>query len=167
MTIIQTRNPEAEQLTSPDQAWAERNHVAEWYDNAGGTVTISAVTVPLAATRHNFAPELYTFASNILTINEAGLYRFDFLVAASKAGSTEGSFYAFLEEDPATAVFALVPSTTVYTTVFSAPGSVYGSVTLRAGVAYRYRLRYATFGVNFTLIDDGSHLSVMRLFHSG
>jgi len=167
MPIIQTRNPEAEQLTSPDQAWAERNHCAEWYDTAGGLGTVAAATVPLATARHNFAPELYVMATNILTITEAGLYKFEFLVAASKAGSTEGSFYAFLEEDPDTGTFVLVPATTAYTTVFSAPGSVNGSVILRAGANYRYRLRFATFGPTFTTIDEGSKLSVTRIYKNG
>lgn len=168
MPSAQVRNASMQQLNSADLLDVEdRNWGAEWYDSIGGQATIGAVAVNLDAERHNSAPEIFDFSSDILTVLEAGLYQFNFCVAADKAGSTEGSFYAFLQEDPDTGIFADIPATTAYATVFSAPGSVSNSLVILAGINYRYRLMFATHGVTFTTIQDGSNLSVVRLFKNG
>jgi hypothetical protein len=168
MPVVGLRNADAQQIGSVDHLDVEdRNFGAEWYDSAGGTAFIGAITVPLATTRHNSAPEFYDMSSGILTVAEAGLYLLNFCVAVFKAGTSEGSFQAFLEEDADVGSFSLLPATTSYATTFSSSASVYNSVLLQVGINYRYRLRTATHGVVFTTVADGSKLSVIRLFKNG
>lgn len=165
MPVMQERNSEAQLLGSVDHLfYDDRNFCGEWIDSAGSAGFIAAITLPLATARHHFFPEAFTMASNILTVLAAGFYCFDWTVYATKAGSTEGSFYSFLEEDPATAVFATVPASTVITTCFSAAGTVHNSLILKAQANYRYRVQVASFGTNFSTLANQSRFSVMRLF---
>ena len=168
MPIAQVRNASLQELGSTDHLDVEdRNFAAEWYDGTGGASYIAAITIPLSVTRHNAAPTIYSVSSNILTITEAGGYLFHYLVHADKAGSNEGAFYAYLEEDPATGTFAQIPATWVTATVFGAPGTVGGTTLVRAGINYRYRLVTGTYGVQFTTVADGSKLTVMRCWKNG
>lgn len=165
MPVMQERNSEAQLLGSVDHLfYDDRNFCGEWIDSAGSGNFIGAMTLPLGTVRHHFFLEAFTMAAGILTVLAAGFYCFDWTVYATKAGSTEGSFYSFLEEDPATAVFAEVPATRIVTTCFAAPGTVHNSLILKAQANYRYRVQIATFGVTFATLANQSRFSVMRLF---
>lgn len=170
MPIVQGRNASMQQLNSPDVLNVENNNFcAEWYDGVGGTNFLAATTVPLATERQNAAPEIFTMASNILTIAEAGLYLFNFAVTGANSGSAEMIALMTLDEDPATAVFATVPGTLTYGTWFNGSGTLYNSAVLRVGIAYRYRLSISRIGGSVTpsLVQNASHLSVIRLFKNG
>lgn len=165
MPVIQERNSEAQLLGSVDHLfYDDRNFCGEWIDSAGGTAFIGAVVLPLATARHHFFPEAFTMASGVLTVLAAGFYLFDWTVYATKAGSSEGSFYTVLQQDPATGTFVDLPASKVVTTCFAAPGSVHNSLIVRAEVNYRYRVTVASFGVQFTTSANDSRFSVMRLF---
>lgn len=165
MPIVQERNSEAQLLGSVDHLfYDDRNFCGEWIDSAGGTAFISATVLPLATARHHFFTEAFTMASNILTVLTAGFYLFDWSVYATKSGSTEGSFYVVLQQDPATGTFADLPASKQVTTCFAAPGSIHNSLILLAEANYRYRVILASFGVTFTTSANDSRFSVMRLF---
>lgn len=178
MPTVGLRNTDAQQIGSTDHLDVEdRNWSAEWYDTAIGTPAfIAAITVPLAATRHNSAPEIYSMSSDILTILEAGLYLLTYTVTAFPDPVGSYGFYSYVEEDPATGTFASVPAS--YTSGASAFGSVTSassSLFIHVGANYRYRLLAASFGNNFKLapysspfgLYYGSKLGVMRLFKNG
>jgi hypothetical protein len=168
MTVIQTRNAEAAALESTDHlSTNDRNFSAEWLDAVGGQSTSEAVTVTLATQVHNFAPEVFDMASNILTILEGGFYQLAYTIYVQKSGSNEGSFYAFLEEDPATGTFTEIPGTRSTATAFNGPASG-SSLTNRYVLPnYRYRLRFATFGVTFSTVGGFTKLSAVRFFKNG
>lgn len=170
MPTVGLRNAEAQGIGSTDHlSINDRNFAAEWYDSAGGTGFLAATTVPLAATRHNSAPEIFSLASNILTLIEAGLYLLLFSVSVQQSGSAEMIYQAYLEEDPATTVFTTIPGTLSTCTFFAGSGSLCNYVMLRAGLSYRYRLQVQRLGgaVTPTLVQNGSKLSVLRLFKNG
>lgn len=166
MPIMQERNSEAQLLGSVDHLFAEdRNYCAEWYD-AGGTGFIGATTVPFASTRHNFFTEVYSMSAGVLTVLQPGFYIFNWSVYASKVGVTEGSIYSFLEQDPATAVFTELPASRAEVTTFSPPAFLTNQVIIRAQENYRYRVRAASYGIQFTTVVNMSRLSAIRLFKS-
>lgn len=170
MPTAQVRNASMQQLNSADLLDIENNNFgAEWYDGAGGAGFLGATVVPLATTRHNSAPEIFSLSSNILTITEAGLYLFNFAVTGANSGSAELIIEAHLEEDPDTGVFATVPGTITYLTWFTGWGTLYNSAILRVGIDYRYRLVAARVGgaVTPTFLQNGSKLGVVRLFKNG
>lgn len=170
MPIVQARNASMQQLSSPDVLDVENNNFcAEWYDGAGGTGFMASTVVPLATERQNAAPEFYVMASNILTISEAGLYLFNFAATGANSGSAEMIAALTLDEDPATGSFAAVPGTLTYGTWFNGSGTLYNSAVLRVGLNYRYRLSISRIGgsVTPTLVQNASHLSVIRLFKNG
>lgn len=170
MPSAQVRNASMQQLNQADQLDVEdRNFGAEWYDGVGGTGFLGATVVPLGTTRHNSAPEIYSLASNILTILEAGLYSLFFSATAANSGSAELITSMFLEEDPDTGIFATVPASETYTTWFNGWGTMYNSVLLQVGIDYRYRLVVQRVGgtVTPTLLANGSKLSVVRWFKNG
>lgn len=167
MPIVQERNSESQLLGSVDHLFYEdRQFCAEWIDSAGGLSFSAVVTVPWATARHNFFPLLYTMSAGVLTLLEAGFYIFDWTLYCSKAGVTEGSFYSYLEQDPATGTFAEVTASRTNVTTFSPPGVLHNTLVLRAQANYRYRVQVATFGATFTTVANQSRLSVIRLFRS-
>lgn len=169
MPTVGIRNNDAQQIGSTDHLDVEdRNFGAEWYDGAGGTSFATDTVVPLATTRHNSAPEIYSLASNILTVLEAGLYFFSFAVTAQHAGSSELIFFSRLQEDPDTGTFADIPGTITYTTFFAGQGTAFNSALLRVGLDYRYRIIVSSLsGGSNSLFQNGSKLSVFRLFKNG
>lgn len=170
MPIAQVRNASMQEIGSTDHLKTDnKNFGAEWYDSAGGTTFIDAVTVPLAGEKINTAPTVFSMDSGVLTVTEAGLYLFNFSVTVNNSGSDEMIFQAFLQEDPATGTFATVIGTSTYGTLFAGNGSVFNSSLVRAGISYRYRIRASRHGgvVSSQLLQNGSKLSVVRLFKNG
>jgi hypothetical protein len=169
MPVVGLRNADAQLIGSVDHLDVEdRNFGAAWYDSVGGGSFAAAITVPMATERHNSAPEIYNMSSGILTVAEAGLYFFSFAVGVSHAGSTEMIFNIILEQDPDTGIFTEVPGTTTYTTFLTGFGTGFNTALLRVGIDYRYRLRVSSLvGGSNSLIANGSHLSVFRLFKNG
>lgn len=177
MPVMQVRNAEAQALGYVDHLRTDdRNFAGEWYDSGNLSAGFVAATpMLLPAVRHNSAPEVYAMASNVLTIAEAGLYLFDYTLFANPPSTTHTSFYCYLEQDPATGVFAAVPaSMSVGVTISGSSGAAHTSVLLRVGINYRYRVMAATFGVTHTMVGSsggntyyGSRLSVVRLFKNG
>lgn len=170
MPVVQIRNADAQMLGSADHLfYDDRNFAGEWYNNAVSASYIAAINVPLNVTRFNAVPQVYSLGADIITLLEAGFYVISFLVVAQKTtfSATEGSFYAFLEEDPATGTFATVPASTAYATCFSAPGSCYGSAIVLTQANYRYRVRSATHGVPHTMLANSCNLSIFRLYKNG
>lgn len=174
MPSAQTRNASMQQLNSPDALDTEdRNFGAEWYDSAGGQAFLFSqgpFTLNLDVEKINSAPEFLTMSSDILTLLEAGLYLFSFqlMVTANGAGIT----HAWLEQDPDTTVFALVPAAVTY---FPTSNGVSGISTatvtniVQVGIDYRYRIRYEQShgSTPTTTVANGSKLSVVRLFKNG
>lgn len=170
MPIIQERNASMQQLNSADALDVEdRNFGAEWYDSVGGTAFLASTVVPLATERHNAAPEIFSMVSNILTLTEAGLYLFNFAATAANSGSAELIAAMTLDEDPDSGVFAAIPGTLTYWTWFNGSGTAHNSCLVRAGLNYRYRLAVSRIGGSVTpsLVQNASHLSVVRLFKNG
>lgn len=176
MPTVQVRNPSLQQLESADLLDVEANNFcAEWYDSGGfGANYIAAITVPLAATRHNFAPQIYVMASNILTITEAGFYFFNYTVQTGPETPGDGAGYAFLQQDPATGTFAdLIASMAMAVSVAGSAITIHSNVILKVEANYRYRLMAASAGTNYQLrgaglgAPNGSRFSVIRLYKNG
>lgn len=151
-----------------------KNFAAEWYDHAGGQVFIlggGPYTLNLDTEKVNSAPTVYVMTADILTVVDAGLYLFFFQLMLSSNGN--GVTHAWLEEDPATGVFAItLPAVTFFPTPAININSVStGVVTalIQVGINYRYRVRYEQShgSTPCTTVADGSKLTVMRLFKNG
>jgi hypothetical protein len=170
MPIVQVRNTSMQELNSADALDVEdKNLSADWYDSVGGTGFIASTVVPMGTQRHNDAPTLFSMASNILTILEAGLYFFNFAATAQNSGSAELITAMTLDEDPDTTVFAAVPGTLTYNTWFNGSGTMVNTALLQVGANYRYKLMVSRIGgaVTPTLVQNASHLSVVRLIKHG
>lgn len=174
MPIVQTRNASMQQLNSADALDVENNNFsAEWYDHAGGQSFLlgnGPFTLNLDTERINAAPTVYSMATDILTIVDAGLYLFSWQLMVSANGL--GVTHAWLEQDPDTGTFALVPSAVTYfPTVNGITGLSTATVTnlIQVGLSYRYRIRFEqSHGSTPTVtVLDGSKLSVVRLFKNG
>lgn len=174
MPIVQTRNASMQELNSADALDVENNNFgAEWYDHTGGQsfqLGSGTFTLNLDTERINSAPEFYSMAADILTLADAGLYLFSWQLMVSANGL--GVTHAWLEQDPATAVFAAVPSAVTYfPTVNGITGLSTAVVTnlIQVGLSYRYRIRFEqSHGSTPTVtVLDGSKLSVVRLFKNG
>lgn len=177
MPTVGLRNVDAQQIGAADHLDVEdRNFGAEWYDATGGqtyTLGTAAFTLNLGTTRINTAPTVFEIASNIITLLEAGLYLFNYKTTITHNGGSSNAVSRFwLEEDPDTTVFTLVPATSIYIsqppiTAASVSGS--GSLYLRAGIDYRYRLRLEEVSGSSPLITaaNGTQLSIIRQFKNG
>lgn len=177
MTIAQKRNASMQQLNSADLLPVEnKNFAAEWYDSAGGQSYLSgnpAFTVNLDTERVNTAPTVFALSSDIITLTDAGLYLFNFLVTVRQnGGSSAVVSRMWLEEDPDTGVFAEVPATMNYfstAAISAASSSGFVSATLRVGINYRYRVRLEETSGSSSLITvaNASYLNIIRLFKNG
>lgn len=177
MPIAQTRNEPMQGLNSVDQLRVQdRNFSAEWYDAVGGQVYAlgtAPFTVTLATERLNTAPSVYSIASNIVTLSEAGVYLFNFqVIVQQNGGSSAVTSRAWLEQDPATGTFTAVPAAITYfsnaaISASSAGGS--SSTVLRVGAAYRFRVRLEESSGSSSLITlaNGSSLRIVRLWQNG
>lgn len=177
MPLLQVRNPSAQELGSTDHLDVEdRNFAAEWYDNAGGqtyTLGTSPFTINLTTERINSAPTIFSLASNIITISEAGLYLLHAQVMVQQNGGSSSVVSRFwLEQDPATTVFSEVVSTRSYihqAPLSSAIASNSLNTLLQVGLNYRYRLRLEEAYGSSPLITvaNGTKLTLTRLFKNG
>lgn len=175
MPIVQTRNASMQQLNSADALDVEDNNFGgEWYDHAGGqsfTLGNPLFVLNLDTEKINSAPTIYSMASNILTIAEAGLYLFSYQVMVSSGG--QAVTHAVLEQDPATGSFSVsIPAVTYFPTQGAGlSGISTGVVTalIQVGINYRYRIRVEQShgSTPMLTVADGSKLSVMRLFKNG
>lgn len=177
MPSAQTRNASMQQLNSADLLDVEdRNFGAEWYDSIGGqdfTLGGGPFTLNLDTEKINSAPTVFTIASDIVTLTEAGLYLFSFqLMAVHDGGSSACVNRVWLEEDPDTTVFAEALPAVNYFPMAAISASVStGIVTslIQVGINYRYRIRFQqSYGSSpLTTVADGSKLSIVRLFKNG
>jgi len=176
MPTVGLRNTDSQQIGSADHLDVEdRNWSAEWYDSGFfGSAYIAAIVVPLITTRQNSAPEIFSLASSILTILEAGIYFFNYTVMASPTTGVDAQGYGYIEEDPATGTFAQLPGTmAAAASTLGSATSIHTNCILRVGINYRYRLMAASAGTNWNLLGSGlgngwgSRLSVIRLFKNG
>lgn len=177
MPLIQERNASAQELGSADHLNVQdRNWGAEWYDHAGGQsfqVGGGPFTLNLDTEKLNSAPSVFTLASDIVTITEAGLYLFTFqLMAIQNGGSSACVNHLYLEQDPATGVFATyLPATTYFPMAPISSSVSTGNVVslVQVGINYRYRIRFEqSYGSSPLLtVADGSKLSIVRLFKNG
>lgn len=177
MPTVGLRNADAQQIGSADHLDVEdRNFGAEWYDATGGqtyTLGTAAFTLNLDTTRINTAPTVFELASNIVTLKEAGLYLFNYKTTIiHNGGSSSAASRLWLEEDPDTTVFTLVPATAIYLhqpPIFAASVSGSGFLYIRAGIDYRYRLRLEESSGSSPLITtaNGTQLSIIRQFKNG
>lgn len=174
MPVVQVRNAEAALLGSTDHLFFDdRNFCAEFYDHAGGQTFIlgnSPVLVNLDTVKVNVAPTEITLASDIITLVEAGLYLFRFQVMVIHNGSSSATVNrCWLEEDPATGVFAMtLPAVNYFTMapIINSVGTGCGFALRMTQANYRYRImvdqQYGS-GSEKT-VADGSSLSIVRLF---
>lgn len=177
MPIVQERNASMQELNSADaQDIEDRNFGAEWYDSTGGQTFIlgnAAIVLNLNTQRVNSAPTIFSMASSILTITEAGLYLFSYSVTlAQNGGSNINANHAYLEQDPATGTFAPITSLRNYFPVAplaSAIGSGMMTSIVQVGINYRYRVRVeqVTGSAPMITVANTSKLSVIRLFKNG
>lgn len=172
MPVAQRRNDAMQQLNSVDQASIkDRNFAGEWYDNSGGVAFDSAIVLNLDTERINTAPTVFVMAADILTITEAGVYKFEYKVTAShSSGSSAAVLAIYLEEDPATGSFAIVPASIHYATQHTVGfNSAQSNVILRVGINYRYRVRVARSSGSDQLLttNSASKLSVVRMWKNG
>jgi hypothetical protein len=177
MPITQQRNAEMQGLNTADLLSADdKNVAAEFYDAVGGQDYLlgsSTLTLNLDTTALNIAPTVYSLASDIVTIAEAGLYQFVYQVTVKlDGGASHAVTGIWLEEDPATGTFALVPTTYINSTVADIGTSAVtavGYITKLVGFNYRYRLRLEqnNGSTPMTTVANGSKLSIVRLFKNG
>ena len=169
MTTIQRRNAEMVALLQADLLPAtDRNLAAEFYNSATGTTFTGTVTAPLDTTRLNLATGLFSLVSNALTIAQAGIYRLAYhATVGHSTGSSEAVVDFWLDQDPATTVFAEVPATKTFVRI---PGTSWGSggavCILRAYAGYRYRIIADRDSGSDTLqfLAQGVRLSVECLY---
>lgn len=168
----QKRNASMQALNGVDMLHIDnKNFAAEYYDGPGGQTFTSAVTVNLDTEKLNAAPTVFSLTADIITLLEAGLYLFNFCATAShSSGSSNATIAVWLEEDPATGSFAIIPGTICYA-VINTVGFVtaVNSSIIRAGIDYRYRLQIARTSGSDTMITvaNQSKVSILRLFKNG
>lgn len=172
MPQSQRRNGPMQDLNKADLlSHHDRNFAGEWYDGPGGQTFTSAITVNLDTERLNTAPNAFTLLSDIVTVYEAGIHLLHFCVTSShNSGSSPAVITAWLEEDPATNSFAIVPGTVMYATAHTTGYvSNVGMAILRIGIGYRYRVRVAVAsgGDTFVTNSNQSKLSIVRLWKNG
>jgi hypothetical protein len=141
MPAIQTRNADMQLLGGADHLRAlDRNFIFEAYHNSSNSFTATTV-LGLDTQRLNHAPEYFVLASNILTIEEAGVYLFNVRTTLTITGGAAGQAAIALEQDPATGTFTTVLSGLCY--VYIPPAlnaSMQLVVPLLVGENYRYRI---------------------------
>jgi hypothetical protein len=172
MPDAQERNASMQSLGSADHLRAQdRNISIAMYGQNGGPIFNSAQTVTLEEIRYNHAPEVFEVDSDILTVNMAGIYLFLFAAGAYDYLTTgDATVGAWLEEDPATAVFAQVPATVSYAAILAGGyATLQMQAVLRVGEGYRYRLRVAriTGSGNLIIGMASSSLSAILLSAAG
>lgn len=177
MPIAQLRNASLQELGSPDHLPTEnKNFGALWYDATGGqafSLGSGDSTLNLDTEKVNSAPEIFSLSSDVVTLLTAGLYLFSFqLMAIHNGGSSACVNRFWLEEDPDSGSFSTVLPAVNYFPMAAIPNSASsGMVTtlLRAGIDYRYRIRFnQSYGSSPLLtVADGSYLSIVRLFKNG
>lgn len=177
MPTVQKRNDAMMQLNQADLLRVQdRNFAAQWYDATGGqsfSFGTAAFTVNLDTEQLNTAPTVYSMASDILTITEAGVYLFTAQVTTQQSGGSSAAVnHIWLEQDPATGTFALVTAAQTYFTMAAIPsaaGSGFIHAMLRVGINYRYRLRLEQpYGSSTMITLAGcSRLTVVRQWKNG
>lgn len=169
MPAIQTRNADAQLLGSVDHLFArDRNFVFEAYHNGSNLFTVETV-LGLDVVRQNFTEELYDLSGNILTLYAAGVYLFSFRSSFSISGGGVGQAAFYLQEDPATGVFATVPVALGYVYLpASLNNTLQITVPLRVGLNYRYRLAAVrtSGGGNVSTINQTTTLSAVLLYNN-
>lgn len=169
MPAIQQRNDEQAGLLQADFLTVDDRNVA-WsvFDGAGNTFT-SEETQAFNQTRINMAPALFSFDGSVLTLMEAGIYQMAVHASVANIGGTglaEASI--FLQQDPATGVFATLPGMSAGVYVPAGANwrncGAFSGVVL-AGANYRYRVRVARVNGADTLALplQGSGWTVVRL----
>ena len=169
MPISQVRNSDAQLLGSADHGLAkDKNFVFEAYHSSSNTFTAETV-LSLNVVRQNFTEELYDLTSNVLTLYQAGVYLFNLRTSFSMSGGVAGQAAFYLQEDPATGVFATVLASVGYAYIpASLNTTLQISVPLRVGSNYRYRLaaiRSSGTG-NVSTVSQATTLSAILLYNN-
>jgi hypothetical protein len=177
MPSSQVRNADAQILGFVDHLNVEdRNFSAEFYDNVGGQSYLlgdPVLTVNIDTSRINSAPTIYSLASDVVTIAEAGLYLASFHVSSQLAGGSTSVVSQFwLEEDPDTGVFGEVTASRgffVHAGILNSVSGASMTTLLQVGIDYRYRIRLEQIYGSSTLntLFRGSKISFIRLFKNG
>lgn len=174
--IIQKRNAEMTALVSADLLSVDdKNAATELYSNAGGQVftLASPITVTLDTQIITSFPEVFEMDSNALTILEYGLYHFYASAqVVQNGGSASAALVAWVEEDPDTGVWAIVPQSEAYFTMAPITQARCGTqiiFTRFSSPNYKYRLRVTQQAGSSSLATIGSFckLGCVRLFKMG
>lgn len=175
--VVQQRNAEMTSLASSDLLSVnDKNAAIQVYDASGlGSFTLG-VTLQVALDTLSFSnhfPEVFSFESNVITVLEHGLYHFYGSSTATQAGgSSAAGLNVWIDEDPATGVWALLPVSSSYYTVpaiSAARASGSFSFTKHVAPGYRYRMRTTQHSGSgpFTTVAGMSLLGIIRLFKTG
>lgn len=170
MALTQTRNAEMQMLGSADHLFAkDRNFCFSAY-NSGSDLFTSTITLSLNTVVLNHAPEIFSFASNILTILVPGVYLLRAHGTFAMTGGVAGQSVMTIDEDPATGTFAnVLPSTQTYTYL---PANLNASwettVVALVKANYRYRLSAArTSGsATITTVNGTTSLLAVLLYNN-
>lgn len=170
MPTVGIRNESAQAIGSTDHlSINDRNFCVDIYNTSSETF-VSETVLGLNTIRFNPVPEIFSLASNILTIAEAGYYLFLVRVALSMTGGGAGQAAVSLQQDPATGTFAAITGGLGY--IFlpaSLNFSFQMAIPVLAGANYRYRLTsIRTSGAgNVQTVNNTTCLSAIRLYKNG
>lgn len=172
MPIVQQRNSEAQLLGSVDHLFFnDRNFPIDIY-NSGSESFTSEVTLGLNTIRYNPASEVYTLASNILSVKIPGYYLINFRTTLTMTGGGAGQAIISLKQDPATGTFATVIASLSYVYL---PPALNQSMQLTTPVLVTGAgiFRYYISGIrssgagNVNTISGSTSLNVVRLYQNG
>lgn len=170
MFSAQQRNSEMQALNSADLLSVKDRNLGFFAYNSATSVGFSVGTVSLDTVPINNSPDVYSLSGGILTILQAGIFKFDWRVTVGHAsGSANLVAATTLDQDPATGSFAAVPGSLVYWAVLgSAYASGVGSMLVRTKANYRYKIAVSRQSTTDSLLmlANACTLSVERLFRS-
>jgi hypothetical protein len=172
---VQKRNAEMTALASADLLSAnDKNAATELYASAGGVAFTLGVTgtVSLNTQIVTSFPEVFTMTAGNLVILEYGLYHFYGTLTAQTSNSSSGGLETWVEEDPNTGVWSVIPQSECYFPVLPLLNSrTSGNFTFTrfSQPNFKYRLRatqlYGSSGL--TTVANNCKLGVVRLFKQG
>lgn len=169
MPASQTRNADAQLLGWPDHLYAkDRNFCFSAY-NTGADSFTSTITLTLNTVTLNHAPEMFDFASSILTILTPGVYLVRAHGAFTMSGGGAGTAVFTLDEDPDTGSWGAIPGSQTHLYLPASTNvSFETSLLVYARAEYRYRIAgaRATGSGNVQSLNNTVSLSAILLYNN-
>ena len=142
------------------------SEVLDIYDGAGGQgLSTSDITVNLDTVRLNSAPSIFSIASDEVTINTNGRFKFEYRVTGDSPSGTRANMIALMQRDTGGG-FADIDATTVHDYMRNAQGTATtnGSFVIDVNDGDVFRLRARVSTGTATTQADKSALIIYNLF---